>query len=332
MAAAGLVACCALASPAGASAHIGPAAAVATDYQARVDPLGPGLGGLRAQALDGDRKLWLQVDPGLVVSVLGYLGEPFLRFSPMGVAVNDRSPTAVDDRLTPRAGLSGASSRPPAWRPISDRHSYAWHDSRLRPVPAAGGPARVLGAWSIPILVGGRRDAITGDSRYAPAPPLWPWLIPLATTLAGVVLVVRGRRAETARVAVLVLAVCAVAGGLASAAGRELDAPGLGTSTRLEVIPLSVLAAGLLAGLIWGGSSVRRGAALIAAVLAGLEGLALISALRHGFVLSVLPADLARAAAALGLLAGAAVIAILVVEAGWHRSGRRPGGAGPKAS
>src|SRR5207244_5378174 len=73
IAAAALAAVCALALPASASAHIGPAAAVATDYEARVAPLGPGLRGLRAQAVDGDRKLRLQADPGLTVTVLGYL-------------------------------------------------------------------------------------------------------------------------------------------------------------------------------------------------------------------------------------------------------------------
>jgi hypothetical protein len=329
IAAAALVAGCALALPASASAHIGPGAAVATDYEARVDPLGPGLRGLRAQAVDGDRKLWLQVDRGLTVTVLGYLDEPFLRFSPAGVAVNQRSPTAVDDRLAPRGGLSGAAPRSPAWRPVSGAHSYAWHDGRLRPVPATGGPARVLGAWSIPLVIGGRRAAITGESRYAPAPPLWPWLIPLATALAGSVLIVRRRCPESARRAARALAVCAVVGGITSLAGRELNDLRNGTSIQLEVIPASVLAACLLVVLVSGGPSGQRGAALIAAVLAGLEGLALISALRHGFVLSVLPADLARAAAALGLLAGAAVIAIILAEAGWDRLGHRRDDAGP---
>ena len=37
----------------------GPTAAVATDYEVRIGPLGPGLQGLRTEALEGDRKLWL---------------------------------------------------------------------------------------------------------------------------------------------------------------------------------------------------------------------------------------------------------------------------------
>jgi hypothetical protein len=70
----------------------------------------------------------------------------------------------------------------------------------------------------------------------------------------------------------------------------------------------------------WSG---RRPAAIVAGVIGASEGLAMLGAFRHGLVLSVLPADLARAAAALALLAGAAVVVLAVVAAGWDRPGRR---------
>jgi hypothetical protein len=315
----------ALGMPARAAAHIGPAATVATDYEATVDPLGPGLRGVRAQAVEGDRRLWLRVDRALTVTVLGYLDEPFLRFSPAGVDVNLRSPTAVADGLAPK-GRNTAGGQP-SWKSVATAHSYAWHDARLRPVPAAGGPGRVLGGWSVPLVVDGRRAAIRGESRYAPAPPWWPWLIPLAVAAAGSAVLLRRRSPEEAGAAARALAVCAVVGGITSLAGRELDVPSIVGDPRLEVVPASVLAAGLLVALVRGGPGARRVAALIAAVLAALEGLALISALRHGIVLSVLPADLARGAAALGLLAGAAVLVILLAEAGWQRADGRPRGS-----
>src|SRR5438874_255640 len=79
--------------------------------------------------------------------------------------------------------------------------AHAGPVGRPRPVPAAGGPGGGLAAWSVPLLIGGRRAGISGVSRYAPAPPMWPWLIPLATTLAGSVLLVRRRSADDARAA-----------------------------------------------------------------------------------------------------------------------------------
>ena len=86
--------------------------------------------------LDGDRKLELRVARSHTVVVLGYAGEPYLRFSPQGVAVNERSPTALANKLT----ASGATpaldpGATPSWSLLAVTERYAWHDHRLGPKP-----------------------------------------------------------------------------------------------------------------------------------------------------------------------------------------------------
>ena len=90
-----IVALVALAAPAGAAAHTR-APAVALDVRLLLTHVPPGV---HAEVIDGDRDLRLSVDPSVRLLVRGLIGEPLLRFSPDGVWVNGRSPTAAADRL-----------------------------------------------------------------------------------------------------------------------------------------------------------------------------------------------------------------------------------------
>jgi hypothetical protein len=51
------------------------------------------------------------------------------------------------------------------WRRLTSKHVFAWHESRLRPVPFVRGaetqPRRVA-TWTIPPRVDGRRATLTG--------------------------------------------------------------------------------------------------------------------------------------------------------------------------
>jgi hypothetical protein len=310
-----LAAGAALCAPAQGAAHAAPSS-VAADGLARVRSLGPGLEGAQARVLGGDQRIWLKVDPARSVLVLGYVDEPFLRFSEAGVAVNRRSPTArVAGALS---APPDASAGTPVWRPLTAAHEYAWHDHRLRPSGgAAGGGTR---AWSIPVVVDGQRSSIAGEARYEPPPALWPWLVPLGVAVAGVGLLLRRRHAATAAAATHALAVCALAGGLTSFVGRSLGQEGGPVGRWLGAGAAVALGVLLVAGLAWRWSG-RRPAAIVAGVIGASEGLAMLAVFRHGLVLSALPVEVARAAAALGLLAGAATVVLAVAAAGWGRPG-----------
>ncbi len=134
-----------------------------TDFEARIAGFRPAVSGLEARALDGDQRLELRVAPPRVVVVLGLLGEPFLRFSPDGVEANLASPTTTSMGVV--AAADAVSSGGVRWRRVSRSHTFAWHEHRLRPLGVvrthdAGG--RAVASFSIPLLVDGRRAALTG--------------------------------------------------------------------------------------------------------------------------------------------------------------------------
>src|SRR5689334_24028012 len=114
--------------------------AVATDYRASIAK--PGSAALVVRIYKTDRAIGLTVRPGHQVTVIGYLGEPFIRVSDAGVFVDEHSPTAAADGLVSRA----AHSRTPRWRVVSSGRSVVWHTSGLRGLPS--GVER--GSWRVP--------------------------------------------------------------------------------------------------------------------------------------------------------------------------------------
>src|SRR5437763_16118482 len=97
----------ALASPTTAGAHVR-TGAVGVDYRVTVFPTQLPLS---ARVYPGDRALRLTVRHEHTVTVLGYGGEPFLRFGPSGAAAVAGSPTAASLRLAGRR----TSGRTPVW-------------------------------------------------------------------------------------------------------------------------------------------------------------------------------------------------------------------------
>jgi ABC-type multidrug transport system fused ATPase/permease subunit len=171
-----------------------------TDFEARIAGFRPGVSGLGARALDGDQRLELRVAPPHVVVVLGLLGEPFLRFSPGGVEANLASPTTTSMGVV--AAADAVSSSGVRRRRVSRGHTFAWHEHRLRPLGVvrthdAGG--RAVASFSIPLLVDGRRAALTGAEWHASRPRAWPWLLAGALLVGAATLVARRASARTRR-------------------------------------------------------------------------------------------------------------------------------------
>ncbi len=153
----------ALVLPATAAAHVR-TGRVAVDYVGSVAPLRPPLAGaVTVRIYKADLALGVTLQGRHGVVVLGYSGEPFLRFGPDGVYANRSSLTA--------AGL-GPVTRGSGWRLLSREPRLIWHAARVRGLPA--GARR--GRWAVRVLVEGTRSDLTGELRRERRPPVWPWL------------------------------------------------------------------------------------------------------------------------------------------------------------
>lgn len=151
------------------------------------------------------------VAPGVLVSapevdevtVLGFDDEPFLRFSPEGVAANEASATWLQAGRSyldgPPDGEVGPQAEP-RWVPLADTPAYGWLDPRAV-VPDADRPAQpaVLTSWAIPLQTAdGEVVRVLGETRWMPAAtarPVWP-LVAAALTVgvAGVAVALLRRR------------------------------------------------------------------------------------------------------------------------------------------
>jgi hypothetical protein len=302
-----------------ACAH-GPVAPAATSFLARVHEAPSGV---RAKVVDGDLRMWLEVSRAGTVEVLDYRGAPYLRFSASGVYVNERSEMYYLNQVPPLPSPRGLSpTAAPRWSRIGSGHEYDWHDGRIAALTATAiAPgASYVGTWSIPVLVNGRLEVISGGLWHAPDPsPVWLWLI--AVLLGCLLAAWRVDRVEldtaVAGALTVVLAV-AIAGGCAA---RQLyGRPGVPTAEVLLAAIVGVFAA---LGVVM--TVVRRGGYLLQILIAFVAlwvGLELLPTLLHGFALTAGPPLLARVTAVV-CLGGCADLALLGVRGAL----RTPGGA-----
>jgi hypothetical protein len=171
-----LVALGALAVPAAAGAHLR-SGTIAVDYRASV--LHADTSAYSARIFQSDRALSVTVKPQHAVVLIGYLGEPVFRLDAAGLWVNSASPTAVVLRLITRSERVASSI--PSWRLERGKRSVIWQDARAQGLP----PGASKGAWSVPLVVDGRRARMQGELWHYPAPSPWPWLGMLAVLLAA---------------------------------------------------------------------------------------------------------------------------------------------------
>jgi hypothetical protein len=290
----------ALVVPGAAQAHHTAVPVVALDYRNHVVAASVPAG-VRASAEDAGRKLRLSAEPGHEVVVVGYEGEPFLRFNRSGVWAAVSSQTARGLRL-----VRGTYSNGAAWTRVTAGHSLAWADARSW-APSSALRGRHLVRWSVPIVVDGRRTAIRGELIRAAAPTLWPWVVLAVLPLVAAAVALRRRRwlwaVATGLAALAGLATLADLGGFATG-GLSVSAD---RWLLLAVeVALTVVALGLLAR-----PRVRLIAMAALAAFAVLQALSELAVFRHGVVVSGLPATAVRAAAALALGAGIGAAALV---------------------
>jgi hypothetical protein len=298
-------------TPGTAAAHVGRTAPVATSFLAAITEVP---GGIDARVVDGDQQLWLHADAGLTVVVLGFEGEPFLRFSSRGVEANERSPAYYLDRGRPAAVPRDATPRAaPLWHLLRRGHAYAWHEDRLHSLAAAArqpGSDRV-GRWTVPLRIDGRPHRIVGSLLYAPDPSLvWLWPVVVATLCC--IAFLRLRRPRVNECLLAVLAATTLTALLAGRAGRDLYGRPNVSGHALAGLGVTAAIVAVGAVVLLRSSEWRAVVALLVGVAGIYEGLTLLGTLLHGFVLSGFPAAAERSAASACLAAGVGLLLVVV--------------------
>lgn len=159
-----------------AAAHGG---AESTVFLSQVTSLEPAVPGLTVVALGRDDRLELDNRSGKTVIVLGYQGEPYLRFDARGVAVNLHSPASFlnTDRYAKVALPPSADAKlPPEWDVLTLGKRWSWHDHRIHwmstilPPAAKAQPGKphLVFDWSVPLAVDGSPAKIAGRLDYVP--------------------------------------------------------------------------------------------------------------------------------------------------------------------
>jgi hypothetical protein len=301
---------CALVFPAVAQAH-STSSVIAVDDVARLTRSSVAVG-VTARVVDGNRKLDLSVSAPHTAVVIGYGGEPFLRFARMGVFVNERSLTAVTNKLTRRGALPALDKGArPKWQLVAHGDRFAWHDHRLALAPGRETGTGRIGDWSIPLEVDGKPLRIEGGLWHARGPPLWPWLVFLAVVLgAGIALAVWGhpqhkRNAAYGCVAVAGTALLVATSGFALAQS---------TGSSWATLALPVIVALVVLAVFVVQPNLRHLVAGIVGVVVIAESASELSVFGHGFVISAFPAGVERMAIAVALAGG--LLTTIVVAVG----------------
>jgi hypothetical protein len=179
-------ACAALVACPAALAHGGGVAG----FSSTVRTVSPPVPGLRVRVLERDDRLLLTDAGGEEVVILGYDGEPYLRFADGKVYENRNSPAVYlnGDRfgnvqLPPNADPDAK----PKWLVAARSNAYDWHDHRIHWMSTIA-PAKIRAAptqrhhvlsWQVPGVADGKRFAIVGSLDYTPVPKrtLWPFVV-----------------------------------------------------------------------------------------------------------------------------------------------------------
>lgn len=144
-----------------------------TDFGSEVVEIEPALGGFEIEIVGGDSFVLLSVDAGVTAEVVGYQGEPYLRFLGDGtVEENAASPSKYlnEDRYAAGALPATANAAAaPDWQVVGRDGSYAWHDHRthwMNPLDPPGlGPGDQIAEGVVPLVVEGTEIDPACDRR-----------------------------------------------------------------------------------------------------------------------------------------------------------------------
>ena len=297
----------AMLAPAGVT-HADPAEP--TDFATEIVAIEPATPAIRLGVVGGDSFVEMTVEPDNEVVVLGYWGEPYLRFNPDGtVEENRRSPTVAENASrfggsSPTGG--GQTTGDSQWVEVASDRSYAWHDHRahwMSREPPAGERGGQVVTSVIPLRVNGSEVQVSVAVVWEPAPSRIPVVAGAVIAVFAVLIVLSaGHR---------IAWVLAITGTAAASVGwwQVISVPPeTGPSSISWLLPAIAAAVAAVA--------VALGRSLVSSALVTLAGLqlALWSFLRRdGLVKALLPTDapfwLDRGVTAAAAVAGVAGIA-----------------------
>ncbi|MCP4309276.1 MAG: hypothetical protein GY788_31265 [bacterium] len=153
-----------------------------TDYMSEVTEVDPETDGFSIKIVGGDSFVLLTADDGVAIDVVGYQGEPYLRFLGDGTVEENRlSPSKYlnEDRYAdspmPREASADAE---PEWHRVSGDGSFAWHDHRthwMNEVPPPGrAPGDRVAEGVVPLVVAGTEVDVTVVSMWQQPPSSLP--------------------------------------------------------------------------------------------------------------------------------------------------------------
>ena len=154
----------------------------------------------------------LRVHGASEVVVLGYEGEPYLRFGVNGVVEeNARSPAVVLNQSRYGATVDARSDAKaaPEWRVVSTDGAHVWHDHRIHwmvrslPPQLNGKDTGKVLDWNIPLLVDGQSVQIRGELFRSAPPSVLPYLALGVVAAAAAALAMRRVRFVSAALLLL---------------------------------------------------------------------------------------------------------------------------------
>jgi hypothetical protein len=287
-----------------------------TNYESTITGVTPSVAGFDASIIGGDSFVRLRIKGAREVTVLGYEGEPYLRFTDDGtVRENSRSPAVVlnESRYGTTYDERADAKAEPEWKVVADDGTYIWHDHRIHwmakttPPAIGGGSSGKVLDWTIPLVVDGTAVQINGELHRSASPSL---VVPIAigvVATAGAALAMR----RSHRAAALLLFITALAATVVSAIDQFSLPAAAGRRVSYVVIPALATACAIVA-LVRRRSiyafALKAAAALVLPMWIVLNA----NALRRAH----LPGDLSPVVMRLSLIAAvAAVVAFVVVDA-----------------
>ncbi len=191
-----------------------------TDFRSRIVAIEPATPALHPSIIGGDSFLRLVVDRGTEVDVLGYRGEPYIRFLADGTVEENRASASYfvsRSRLGDDLPADFVDDAVPEWHVVATDGDYSWHDHRMHWMSATDPPGKrpgdVVLQQRIELRVDGEPVALVVESVWMPPPSRVPsWLGGLAGLLAALALTQQAKWSVLPAAALSVLAAVLGAG------------------------------------------------------------------------------------------------------------------------